>query len=69
MRAVPPVLIYVELHVESKSIAYGSTNGLIDKSVEVTFDRKRFTQATSFGRRIKLASDFLKSESGSGILK
>ena len=43
MRAVPPALIYVELHVESKSIAYGSTNRLIDKSVEVTFDPKHFT--------------------------
>ena len=63
------MLIYVELHVESKSIAYGSINGPTYKSVEVMFDLKHFTQATSSGRRITLASVFSKSESGSGILK
>ena len=69
MRAVTHVLIYVELHVESKSIIYSSINGPIYKSVEVMFDLKHFTQATSSGRRITLASVFSKSESGSGILK
>ena len=43
MRAVTHVLIYVELHVESKSIAYGSINGPTYKSVEVMFDLKHFT--------------------------